>query len=84
VPGESESESEWIGIEPLEYLWVGSKKIVSACTEIQFEEARRFIGERCFRRIMLMTLTFLLRKSVHSLQQLPLNANISKAFIVIR
>jgi hypothetical protein len=54
-----EIEPEWVGIKPLEYLWTGSRDIVTACANIQFEEARRFIGERCFRRIMLMTLTFL-------------------------
>jgi hypothetical protein len=54
-----ELKSECFGIEPLEYLWFGSKQIVDACEKIQFNEARRVIGERCFRRIVLMTLTFL-------------------------
>jgi hypothetical protein len=53
------TESEWTGAEALEFLWGCSKQIVDHVEKIEFEEARRFIGERCFRRIMLMTLTFL-------------------------
>jgi hypothetical protein len=53
------TESEVTGIEPLEFLWNCSKQIVDHVEKIQFEEARRFIGESCFRRIMLMSLTFL-------------------------
>jgi uncharacterized protein DUF5677 len=52
-------ESELIGIESLEFLWTSSKQIVDHVARIEFNEARRFIAERCFRRIMLMTLTFL-------------------------
>jgi hypothetical protein len=40
-----ELKSECFGIEPLEYLWFGSKQIVEACTKIQFNDARRVIGE---------------------------------------
>jgi hypothetical protein len=43
----------------LEFLWQCSKKIVDDSQQIPVEEPRRQIAERCFRRIMLMTLTFL-------------------------
>jgi hypothetical protein len=47
------------GTQPLEFLWASSKQIVDQLKQIQFNDARRVIAERCFRRIMLMTLTFL-------------------------
>jgi hypothetical protein len=53
------TESEWSGVEPLGFLWGCSKQITDFVEQIQFKEARRFIAERCFRRIMLMMLTFL-------------------------
>jgi hypothetical protein len=53
------TESDCTGHEALEFLWGCSKQIVDHVEKVQFEEPRRFVGERCFRRIMLMSLTFL-------------------------
>jgi hypothetical protein len=53
------TESEFIGIEPLQFLWASSEQIVNRVEQIPFKEARRLLADLCFRRIMLMTLTFL-------------------------
>jgi hypothetical protein len=54
-----EDNSEYVGLEPLEFLWSNSKKLVDHSAQLSFSDARLFLGERFFRRIMLMTLTFL-------------------------
>jgi hypothetical protein len=53
------TESAWRGAGTLEFLWSSSKEIADRCEQIQFQDARRVIAGRCFRRIMLMTRTFL-------------------------
>lgn len=58
MPDSTES-SDATGIEVLEFLWSCSKQIVDHCQQIEVTEPRRLIAERCFRRIMLMTLSFL-------------------------
>src|SRR5271166_3650047 len=54
-----DDSSEFIGLEPLEFLWSQSKQLVDRSARLDFSDARLFLGERFFRRIMLMTLTFL-------------------------
>src|SRR5271157_2195113 len=59
IPMPETTESAWRGAGTLEFLWSSSKEIADRCEQIQFQDARRVIAERCFRRIMLMTRTFL-------------------------
>src|SRR5262249_52469287 len=40
-------------------LWLESKQLVDRSAKLIFSDARLFLGERFFRRIFLMTLTFL-------------------------
>ena len=47
------------GIEPLEFVWTCSKQLVDDCQKTHFTGDRLVITEKCFRRIMLMTLSFL-------------------------
>ena len=54
-----EDNSEYTGLEPLEFLWSESKHLVDRSAQMSFSDARLFLGERFFRRIFLMTLTFL-------------------------
>lgn len=54
-----EENSEYVGLRPLEFLWSESKQLVDRSARLSFSDARLFLGERFFRRIMLMTLTFL-------------------------
>lgn len=53
------TKSEFFGIEPLEFLWLNSNRITDRVQQIPFKEPRRLIAEFCFRRITLMTFTFL-------------------------
>src|SRR5260370_15824845 len=53
------TQSEWIGIEPLEFLWTGSRQMVDQCAKIELKNHRHILAELCFRRIMVMTLSFL-------------------------
>jgi Family of unknown function (DUF5677) len=52
-------ESASRGVGALEFLWSSSKQIADHCAQIEFQDVRRVIAIHCFRRIMLMTLTFL-------------------------
>lgn len=60
-------ESGLTGIEPLEFLWTCSKQLVDDCQKSEFSGSRLVITEKCFRRIMLMTLSFLRLNPLSSL-----------------